>query len=346
MGSVGIKYPSPVVSLTEHPATLPKVEIPDDIDQERVVTAILPSLLDLNVDALAENAIWRDQLALTGTFRTFYSPELVAKTWRHLCKQSTISNLAITAGTSQILRFGSNAWLQASFTFTTSGGCPAKCSGTIGIIPHNGTWKIWLFTTILEQPLGFPNVDKLEPGPSNLDTNSLLDCVVVGGASAGLSLAGRLKSLGLSYAVLEQHAEVGDIWTKHRYDSATLHTSREYNQLPGSPRPFRLEDPYYLSSHDLAAGFKRYVSTFGINILTSTTVSSAKFDYANRVWTIVAQSNGKTSTFRARHLVLATGSMGSNPIIPKYSNPEKFLGSTLHTLEWKTPPLGTASEEL
>lgn len=335
MGSVGIKYPTPAVPLSQHPATLPEVELPGYIDNEAVAAGILPKLLDLSTDALAENAIWRDSLALTGTFRTFHTQEQVSKTWRYLCKKSNITKLAVTPGTCDILRFGPSAWLQASFSFTTGGACPATCSGSVGLIPQDGTWKIWLITTILEQPLGFPDVDKLEPGPSNLNINGILDCVVVGGGVAGLSMAGRLKSLGLSYAVIEQYAEVGDIWTKARYDSVKLHTSRDFNQLPGIPRSFRPEDPYYLDSHDLAAGFQRFVDTFGINVMTSTTVKSAEFDATGQVWTIAAQHGGEISTLQARHIVLATGSRGASAISPEYANKEKYQGDAIHAVSWK-----------
>jgi len=335
MGSIDTRYPTPAVSLADHPATLPKVDIPDNIDNEAIATEFLPKLLDLSPDFLAENVIWRDTLALTGTFRTFYAPEQVAKTWRYRCKQSSITDIAITPGSSQVLRFPSSSWLQASFSFSTSGACPATCSGTLGLIPHNGTWKIWLITTILEQPLGFPNVDNLKPGSPDLNTDSILDCVVIGAGIAGLSMAGRLKAIGLSYTVVEQSAEVGDIWTKARYDAVKLHTSRDYNQMPGTPRPFRPEDPYHLRSDDIAAGFQRYVKTFGINVNTSTTVKSAEFNSTRKQWTLAALHNGNTLTLRARHIVLATGSMGANPITPSYAHAEKFRGTTIHALHWK-----------
>lgn len=335
MGSVGIRYPTPAVPLADHPATLPEAAIPDNVDNEAITAEILPKLLDLSADALAENVIWRDTLALTGTFRTFYAPEQVAKTWRHRCKQSSITDLAVTPGTSQVLRFGTATWLQASFSFRTSNACPAKCSGTLGLVPHVSTWKIWLITTILEQPLGFPDVDKLVPGPSNLNTDGTLDCVVVGAGIAGLSMAGRLKAIGLSYTIVEQYAEIGDIWTKARYDAVKLHTSRDYNQLPGKPISFRPEDPYHLRSDDIAAGFQRYVKTFGINVMTSTTVTSANFDSTRKIWTITAQHSGELVTLRARHLVLATGSMGADPVTPTYAHKEKYQGDAIHALNWK-----------
>jgi hypothetical protein len=102
MGSIGIRYPTPAVSLADHPATLPEVDISDSIDNEAIAAEILPKLLDLSTDALAENVIWRDTLALTGTFRTFYAPEQVAKTWRYRCKQSSITDLAITPASPQV----------------------------------------------------------------------------------------------------------------------------------------------------------------------------------------------------------------------------------------------------
>lgn len=335
MGSIGIKYPTPAVSLSEHPATLPEVDIPDNIDNEAVASKFLPKLLDLSADALTENVIWRDSLALTGTFRTFYAPEQVAKTWRYRHKQSSISDLAITPGSCQVLRIGSATWLQASFSFHTSGACPGTCSGTLGLVPHEGIWRIWLITTILEQPVGFPDVDKLEPGPSSLNMDGILDCLVVGAGIAGLSLAGRLKAIGLSYAIVEQYAEVGDIWTKARYDAVKLHTSRDYNQMPGRPISFRPEDPYHLRSDDIAAGFQRYVKTFGINVMTSTTVTSAEFDSTREVWTIAAQHGGELVTLQARHLVLATGSMGADPVTPDYANKEKYQGDAIHAVRWK-----------
>lgn len=336
MGSIEQKFPTPAKSLSKHPATLPEVHIPDDTDSEAIATAVLPQLLDLKADSLTDNAIWRDTLALTGTFRTFHTPEKVAKAWRYLCKTSTIRDLAITAGTSQVLRFGPKAcWLQASFSFTTDGACPSTCSGSLGLVPHGDSWKIWLITTILERPLGFPDVDRLEAGPPESNNAALLDCIVVGAGMAGLALAGRLKAIGLSYTVMEQHAGIGDIWTQARYDSVKLHTSRDYNQLPGDPRSFRPEDPYHLSSHDVAMGFQRYVKTFGINVMTSTTVTAADYDAAQQIWKIVAQRGSEEVTTYARHLVLATGSMGANPITPTYLNRDAYQGDTIHAISWK-----------
>lgn len=88
-----------------------------------------------------------------------------------------------------------------------------------------GEWKIWLLRTILNDFKGLSfSIDVLEPGATkhveeeDVEQNHF-DCIIVGAGLSGLSVAGRLKALGVSYVVLEKNAEVGDNWRK-RYDSA------------------------------------------------------------------------------------------------------------------------------
>ena len=54
------------------------------------------------------------------------------------------------------------------------------------------------------------------------------DCVIIGGGQAGLSTAGRLKALGVSYLVLEKHDEVGDSWYT-RYDSMKCKSQQDHS---------------------------------------------------------------------------------------------------------------------
>ncbi|KAK5240484.1 hypothetical protein LTR40_013800, partial [Exophiala xenobiotica] len=147
-------------------------------------------------------------------------------------------------------------------------------------------WKIWLLRTVLEQLEGCDDVDQLVPiqeastngvhphttdgvdgnhQPSvngKTDSPKHFDCIVVGGGQAGLSTAGRLQALGISYVVLDKHAKIGDNWMT-RYDSARLHTAREYNHLPFD-RTFPLPYQEYLTKYDLARGYKDWVEKFGI----------------------------------------------------------------------------------
>ena len=215
-----------------------------------------------------------------------------------------------------------------------------------------GAWKIWLLCTILERPDGFPDVDDLRPPQHASMSNGALesaqeqsngapnppeyvDCAVIGAGVGGLTQAGRLQSLGLSYVVIEKHPSVGDTWIKDRYESVKLHTSKPYNQLPGNPPTFTKEDPYHLPAAAVADGFRRYAKTFGINALTSTTLESAAWDEKSDGWILSMRRDGEVLTMRARHVVMAVGNMGVAPQNPQYADRELFKGDVLHGIQWK-----------
>lgn len=342
----------PAVSLTKHPATLPVANISDDVDHLTIATEGLARLSSLKEDDLANNAIWRDQLALTGTLRTFFSPKLLAETWELLAGKHKPGHFEIHRDTSHVARFGpENSWVEARFDFRIDGPRPSRCSGAIGLVPSEdeSSWKIWLLCTLLERPDGFPDVDDLRPPDSSATSNGTHDghknngsmtpesveCAVIGGGVAGLTMAGRLQSLGLSYVVIEKHPRVGDTWVKDRYESVKLHTSKPYNQLPGSPPSFQKEDPYHLPGSCVAEGFRRFADTFGIKILTSTTLVSAVWDAEFDGWLLSMQKGGETFTLKARHIVLAVGNMGVTPQIPQYANRDLYKGDVLHGVQWK-----------
>lgn len=51
---------------------LPETVIADDVDINEIVKQVLERLPELTEASLASNAVWRDSLAVTGTFRTFF----------------------------------------------------------------------------------------------------------------------------------------------------------------------------------------------------------------------------------------------------------------------------------
>jgi len=356
MPSHSKNFPTAAVPLANHPATLPEVNIPDTVDVTAIASSALLRLQHATSDQFAENVIWRDVFALTGTLRTFFRPALVAKVWTDLTRQHKLSKLALTPGHSRIARYGlDNSWVEAGFTFDLQGGRPATCSGVIGLIPDGDpalettVWKTWMISTTLEQPEGFPNVDKLEPiprangfrgvhvnGNAMEDREEMLDCIVVGAGMAGLCMAGRLQALGLSYVVIDKNSRVGDVWAVDRHESVKLHTTKAYNQLPGLPHTFRSEDPNLLRAKDLQEGFSRYVDTFGINVRTCSTLTKGSYDAERQYWTLSLQSHGDPIVLKARHVVLATGSQGTIPSMPEYANRNLYKGTILHGVDYRS----------
>ncbi len=291
--------------LAKLPGSLPRAQISDNADHAAITAASLNQLDSLSIDVLTPEAIWRDILALTGTFRTFFGSRQVASIWKRLSTLHRPSKFSLVPKSSRIIRLGPDVcWIQAMYSFETEGhpeGHPGlNCSGFIGIVPDpNKYWKIWLLTSMVEQIRGFSNVDVMEPRlgenmengvnrhtevpdvphgitdgvNGDVKSQTSFQCVVVGAGMAGLSAVGRLQALGVSAVALERNAQIGDNWTK-RYDSVALHTSKEYGHLPFS-RTFPLEDPYFLTGQDLARGFQRYVDHYDINVWLSTNLESA-----------------------------------------------------------------------
>jgi hypothetical protein len=337
----------------KHPATLPKPSISNDVDHQSITAAGLQRLNNLSIDDLTTEGLWRDICAFTGTLRTFFSAKLIIKVWQELFTKHKPTNFKITPGSSHITNLGPHGcWVEAMFSFDLQDPRPARCSGIIGLVPNHSDstsssdWKIWLLSTILEQPRGFPNIDVLEPYHSQTSLNGEIkeranesrpyDCVVAGGSIAGLCMAARLQALGLSYLLVEKNDAIGDNWYRDRYDSLKLHTSKGYNQMPYEPRTFRKEDPYHLGTADLADGFQRFVKTFGINVMTSTTLVAGSFNEDEKCWSLELDSSGRKVTVKASHCVLAVGSMGVVPNMPSYPGRNRFTGEIVHGLDWRS----------
>ena len=116
------KYPSPVVSLTEHPASLPEADISDTVNHEKIATSGLELLSRLCETDLTDNAIWRDSLALTGTLRTFFRPGAVIEAWEELSSKKQPKNFAIIPNSSHVTRLGpKTSWIEARFSFDIHG---------------------------------------------------------------------------------------------------------------------------------------------------------------------------------------------------------------------------------
>lgn len=230
---------TPAARLEDLPGELPTSRHLLDVDPSAVAAFWETDFPNLKSDDLDENAIWRDMLALTGTFRTFFSQTLVYEAWSELCQLRKPKNIHVNGDQARIVQINSeHSWIDIPFTFETTATDPlVECSGFLSVyMDGNGSWKVWMIRTILENLQGQPPVDVLEAranlatentdtadnnGASDIDlsfNNTHFQCIVVGGGQAGLSVGGYLQSLGVSYVILDKYPDVGDSWDK-RYDA-------------------------------------------------------------------------------------------------------------------------------
>lgn len=249
-----------VYSLPELPVSLPTAVIPEYLDLEAIAKHF-ESLLEVLTPAhFIQNAVWRDHFALTGSMRSFYGADSVTSAWKDVSKTHSPSSFTVR-GKPHLVRIAKHSWVEIGFTFETNGTPGLTCSGFLSVIPNEeGTWNIWMLKTILEGIKGSPSCDELLPatkaGMENGNVNGAngtngmngvngtngahgvnsthsavgidFDCVVVGGGQSGLGVGGRLKAMGVSYVILDNHAEVGDNW-KMRYDSTKRKLCRSFH---------------------------------------------------------------------------------------------------------------------
>lgn len=215
--------------LEKLPCSLPNTPVPEDIDVSGVAKGFERILQDLDSSKLTTNAIWRDVFALTGSTRTFYLADTVSEKWTSLTRLLECGAFEYKQSSAKTMRMGDeSAWVEARYTFEVMAKPARICTAMLSLVLEAGEWKIWVIRTILDQLRGHPNVDRLIPDPTSIAAGQSaagstseahnFECAIIGAGQAGLSVAGRLKALGVSYVVLEKNQAVGDNW-RARYES-------------------------------------------------------------------------------------------------------------------------------
>ncbi|KEF55398.1 uncharacterized protein A1O9_08148 [Exophiala aquamarina CBS 119918] len=333
------------------PCSLPISWFDISLDFDAIAAPLVESLRHLDPADLSDESIWRDTFALTGTLRTFYSAPSIANAWAQTCAIRQAGGFSLISGSAKPTRLDKDiGWVNVAFAFRNGGSPASTCSGFLSLVQdENSRWRIWMIRTILEQLEGCADVDKLTPvdelsQPARKGTNGInplpssqpVDCVIVGAGQAGLGTAGRLQALGISYIVLEKHAQIGDNWMT-RYDSARLHTAREYNHLPFD-RTFPLPYQEFLTKYDLAKGYRDWIYKFGIdqNIWFRTVLQSGTWNETEKLWTLRINHPGGEETIQTRHVIMAVGGGGQDPIMPTYPGREDFQGTVLHSADYQS----------
>jgi cation diffusion facilitator CzcD-associated flavoprotein CzcO len=294
---------------------------------------------------------WRDVLALTWRIGTVSGREaLAAELPRHAamtrpCEfridpQRTAPRHVTRAGTKCI---------EAIFRFETALG---RGSGVVRLLPPGEeSPRAWTFLTSLEELKGHEEqVGRRRPtgqvysrdfaGPNWLQKRNLSaqytdrepTVLVVGGGHAGLSIAARLRQLGVDTLVVDRWPRIGDNW-RRRYDALTLHNQVHVNHLPYIPFPPSW--PVYIPKDKLANWFEAYVEAMELNYWTATEFEGGTYDEAAGRWSVrLRRADGSTRELHPRHVVLATGVSGI-PHIPEIPELRDFAGTLIHSHEYR-----------
>ncbi|WP_269302810.1 flavin-containing monooxygenase [Aeromicrobium sp. HA] len=299
-----------------------------------------------------EDADWRDIVAFTWDFSTAVGPEAIAdrllETNAETRASQVLPDLTRTP-TSRVRRAGEEV-VEGFHTFETSVG-----HGT-GIVrlreePDGRMLAKTLLTTLQElegfeerrgarRPHGtaysrtfggqnWKDLREAERAYADRDPEVL----VVGGGQAGLTIAARLRTIGVDALVIDAHERVGDVWRK-RYHSLTLHNEAWVASLPYLEFPDTW--PTYIPKDKLADWFEFYAEAMELNTWTSTRLVSGRYDESADQWTVELDREGTTVTMQPRHVVMATGSVSGIPSMPKLPGLDEFAGEVMHSSRYSS----------
>ena len=296
---------------------------------------------------------WRDALALSWNLQTVDGADAIQRELAHYAGSAAPSGFKIDperAPPRRVKRAGTET-IEAIFKFETAQG---RGHGIIRLIPDaadNNRLKAWTLFTALEELNGFEEtIGAARPrgqsysrdfrGPNWLDqreasiayTDRDPTVLVVGGGQAGLSIAARLKQLGIDTLIVDREKRIGDNW-RRRYHALTLHNQVQVNHLPYMPFP--LSWPVYIPKDKLANWFESYVDAMELNFWTDTALEHGDYDGAKGPWSVVLRrGDGTTQTMHPRHVVMATGVSGIANI-PDIPTLKKFAGTVLHSSQYQ-----------
>lgn len=292
---------------------------------------------------------WRDALALTWTLDTLSGTACVVPALASAIENAAARAFRLYPGRTpprRVRRAGVDA-IEAIFSFETGQG---RGSGVLRLVPATSgddAWRAWTLFTALDELKGFeegtgaarprgeaysrdfhgPNWrDQRDAESAYADRDPVV--LVVGGGQAGLSIAARLRALGVDTLIVDREERIGDNWRK-RYHALTLHNQVQVNHLPYMPFPPTW--PAYIPKDKLAGWFEAYVESLELNFWTGTELVGGTHDEASGCWTVtLRRRDGTQREMRPRHVVMATGLSGV-PNRPAIAGLETFAGTVLHS---------------
>jgi cation diffusion facilitator CzcD-associated flavoprotein CzcO len=154
---------------------------------------------------------------------------------------------------------------------------------------------------------------------------TIIENLIIGAGPSGLSIAGRLRKLGMPFEILEKSDTVGIAWRNH-YDRLHLHTDKKYSELPHLPFPE--EYPTFISKNQYVSYLEQYCEHFTIKPVFNQQVIAIR--KKGEYWVVET----KEKTYEAKNVLVATG-YNRVPKYPTLKGQEVFKGEIMHSEKYK-----------
>ncbi|KAK9453468.1 hypothetical protein V1511DRAFT_504833 [Dipodascopsis uninucleata] len=302
-----------------------------------------------------ERGFWRDMLSLSWDFHTLEGRENIASFVGQHLSDSGLSNFELDSNryVPRIVSMDEGyEMIQAFLTFETKVGKGTAVVRLVKDIHDERKPKAFNLYTCLdslngsEERLGSRRGQGVEHGQHEgrkswkekraLEQEFVDDeptVVIVGGGQAGLTIAARLKMLGIKSLIIERNERVGDNWRK-RYKFLVLHDPVYYDHLPYMKFPDFW--PVFTPKDKLAEFFEFYASSLELNIWLESSLDASSYNDDTGEWTLnVTRKDGSMRVLHPRHVVQCTGHSGE-PNIPHFEGENIFKGQIVHSSKHTT----------
>ncbi|KAF4634124.1 hypothetical protein G7Y89_g3975 [Cudoniella acicularis] len=292
-----------------------------------------PDLAKLSTLFLPES-YWRDQLCLSWDFHTLKGPENIISAFKSSngCRIKSLAldkSSSLRSSTASVIDAdGKVHTVQAFVTIESNVG---RGAGIVRLVKDQNAWKVFTLFTFLKELKGFEeSVGKKRPNgvehgehtsrlnwldlrkaEENFEGGKEPTVLILGAGQAGLSVAARLKMLGVKSLIVDREDRIGDNW-RTRYHQLVLHDPVWFDHLPYLPFPESW--PIFTPKDKLGDWFESYVKLLDLNAWTRTKITKSSWDDVSGKWTItldrVVDGETKTRILHPKHVIQATGHSG------------------------------------
>lgn len=295
-----------------------------------------------------EQSHWRDMLAFTWSITPHEDRDSLVGTLIRQQPKVQARNFEVAKDRTpprRVTRTGLEV-IEAIFSFETN---DARCHGVLRL-PAEMPERAWVFSSSITELKGHeePIFDRRPTGSAFSRTfgganwsdlrakeqrfeHSEPTVLIIGGSQSGITLAARLRLLGVQTLVVEKAPRIGQTW-RDRYHSLALHNEVAINHFPYIQFPPNW--PKYLPKDMLAGFIEFYAWAMQCNVWTSTAFIKGDFDDEKGHWNATVQlDDGTQRILHPEHVVFANGIAGDKkiPAVPGLSD---FKGELLHTEDY------------
>jgi putative flavoprotein involved in K+ transport len=160
-------------------------------------------------------------------------------------------------------------------------------------------------------------------------TTQHIETLIIGAGQAGLATGYHLQRFDRPFLIVDGNEQIGDNW-RQQWDSLQLYTPTKYDGLPGLPFP---KDPWSFPNKDEVADYlENYALHWDLPVRTSTRVealhSTPEGGYSVSLG---------ADTITCDNVVVATGTFGRTPYVPKFASALDPSILQLHSSEYRRP---------